>query len=648
MRTRAHDGQPTLIARSPAPKGVGIGAARSVLRAAVPLAAIAAALWGGLAPLHADDGATEQVLGRNHQLRLHETATPDGLHFAYVTADMETREFWVVHDGQEDQKFKMVSGDLSFSRDGGRFGYSAHQADEGASFYVIDGKPIGPFQRTLGRSLRFRPQGDRLAYFVKKEGKWRLVLDGEEDGQLWDDFDNASLEFSPDGSHIVYEGVVGEWEGGDHHAVIDRVKGPRFDAIWPFVFSEDGKRVGYKARAGDKYVVVVDGEAGPDYDGISDDDPVFSRDGKHVAYMAKKGGMWRLVLDGREDSQLWDQIGAGSPVFGPDSTRTAYSAAIGEWEGGDHFAVIDGVRGPRFDAVWPFVFSQDGKRVAYKAQSGDKYVVVVDGEVGPEYDGIQGPVFSPDGKRVGYTARAGDKHIVVVDGEPGPRYDSIAKNNPIFSPDGRHVAYKAKKDGKWRLVLDGEEDGRLWDDFAAASPQFSPDGTRLAYHAAIGEWKGGERYAVIDGVKGPRFDDIWPFVFSRDGSRVGYKARSGRNHVVVVDGELGPSYLSIGGIGRSKGKDPLGHERIFVSGLIGQENPGLEPGVIMFSPSGRHLAYFGRTSDDKWRLNLDGTEGPSYDLVGKVAFFESEGCVRYLAAKGDALVLVTQLFPAEE
>ncbi len=50
------------------------------------------------------------------------------------------------------------------------------------------------------------------------------------------------------------------------------------------IFSADGKRVAYRAWKRDKCLVVVDGEAGAEYDAIAEGSPVFSADGKRVAY----------------------------------------------------------------------------------------------------------------------------------------------------------------------------------------------------------------------------------------------------------------------------------------------------------------------------------------------------------------------------
>ena len=81
------------------------------------------------------------------------------------------------------------------------------------------------------------------------------------------------------------------------------------------VFSPDGKHVAYLARKGPRWLMVVDGQAAPQWDRIAEDRPVFSPDGKHMAYSAWKGKKCRVVLDGVMVGPEYDAI--GSLVFTP-------------------------------------------------------------------------------------------------------------------------------------------------------------------------------------------------------------------------------------------------------------------------------------------------------------------------------------------
>jgi hypothetical protein len=122
-------------------------------------------------------------------------------------------------------------------------------------------------------------------------------------------------------------------------------------------FSPDGNHVAYAARIGQKWSVVVDGQAGATFDAIGKPGVIFSHDGQHMAYMARTGQTWSLVLDG--------QPGASCDDY-------------------------------RVDSV---VFSSDDKHLAYDARSNQKWFVIMDGQPGPAYDLIGSPsaTYRPDG-----------------------------------------------------------------------------------------------------------------------------------------------------------------------------------------------------------------------------------------------------------
>lgn len=131
--------------------------------------------------------------------------------------------------------------------------------------------------------------------------------------------------------------------------------GPAYPEIWGLTLSPDGRRVAYACKSGKKWRVVVDGEPGPEYDGIPYYRLIFSPDSQRVAYACQTGKKWRVVVDGEP--------------------------------------------GPEYDYVHSLTFSPDSRRVAYVAHRGKKRLVVVDGEPGPQYDSIipGGPSFRPDG-----------------------------------------------------------------------------------------------------------------------------------------------------------------------------------------------------------------------------------------------------------
>ncbi|HOK09764.1 MAG TPA: hypothetical protein PLJ10_08900, partial [Candidatus Hydrogenedens sp.] len=81
------------------------------------------------------------------------------------------------------------------------------------------------------------------------------------------------------------------------------------------IFSPDSRRVAYSAKRGDKWVVVVDGVEGKEYDGIGAGSLIFSPDSRRVAYSAKRGGKWVVVVDGVEGKEYGVVLTGSNLVF---------------------------------------------------------------------------------------------------------------------------------------------------------------------------------------------------------------------------------------------------------------------------------------------------------------------------------------------
>ncbi len=95
---------------------------------------------------------------------------------------------------------------------------------------------------------------------------------------------------------------------------------------WPWQdarFSKDGCHVAIATKRGDKQIVVVDGQEGPEYDMIFQVGPIFSPDGKRLAYAAKKGQKWLVVMDGHEGPEY---DGIDRLDFSPNGKRLIYGA----------------------------------------------------------------------------------------------------------------------------------------------------------------------------------------------------------------------------------------------------------------------------------------------------------------------------------
>jgi len=94
--------------------------------------------------------------------------------------------------------------------------------------------------------------------------------------------------------------------------VIDGQEGPEYDGISYCVFSPDSKRVACVVLKGRKWCVVIDGKEGPEYNGISA--IAFSGDSRHFVYIAEKRHASCMVIDAQE-GPLFDGFFKNNSIF---------------------------------------------------------------------------------------------------------------------------------------------------------------------------------------------------------------------------------------------------------------------------------------------------------------------------------------------
>ena len=179
-------------------------------------------------------------------------------------------------------------------------------------------------------------------------------------------------------------------------------------------------------KSAKRVMVVVDGQAGAEYDGISS--LIFSADGKRVAYAAQKGA--KVVGGGGRPGgpRSTTGIGKGTLIFSADGKRVGDTAQKGrEAVGGGGRPE----RVPETTEYAPLIFSADGKRVAYVAGKDKKRFVVVDDHVSPENDDIvEGLRFQRQQADAADGAKKSDKCMVVVDGQGGARSTTLSGKTP--------------------------------------------------------------------------------------------------------------------------------------------------------------------------------------------------------------------------
>ncbi len=331
----------------------------------------------------------------------------DGRHYAYKALVGDKRI--AVVDGTEGQKYDEIYK-IVFSQDGGRYAYMADKGDQ--VVVVVNGKEEGPYDSTSDDPI-ISSSGQHVLYTIVKEGTNYVVVDGEIRVQI-----GYSPVVSPEGSRWAYSRSA-SYAGDPCYIVLDGevINLGKDNRVSQMFFSPDGKRFAYDlvpgAGAYGDHVVVVDAVRGNEYPFPGVGKIVFSSDGRRTAYWAKaQDEGFTMVLDGVE-GRIYDEI--NDPLFSPDGDHVAYTAKDKDGK----FVVLDGKEGTRYRDVWGLTFGIGG-RLAYVAKDNREGVevqfVVVDGHEDRPYlydwygQGIRsGPVFSPDGTHVVFIANEGGK-----------------------------------------------------------------------------------------------------------------------------------------------------------------------------------------------------------------------------------------------
>ena len=369
------------------------------------------------------------------------------------------------------------------------------------------------------------PDGMRLAQVTRDDEKYRVVIDGKNQGQAFARIDSESFRWSRDSKRVSFVADTSESaQVGTQVVFVDGLTSENLVSASPVVFSPDGKHVAYAAQAavGQRTHVYLDGKASTaDYWRVAD--MAFSEDSNHFAYVgvakdthkrfasesidrAAIGQPWVIEIVAVVDGKLggaFDKIMAGGVHMSADGKHTLYAGRRGK----DWFAVVDGVESQPYLGIRKesLAVSSDGKRMAYAIKRPTKadfdYALVDNGVVGNGYRVISGVTLSADGKRLAYHAGVGydsynalaetdesdgrdfpiGKPIEVVDGK-----ETEFGSGVVFSPDGARVAMTLLDFGgdphrfpQDRVAIDGKNEPQLGG--AIAQLQFSPDGKHYAY-----------------------------------------------------------------------------------------------------------------------------------------------------------------------
>jgi hypothetical protein len=450
--------------------------------------------------------------------------------------------------------------------------------------------------------------------------------------------EGAKFEVSPHGLHVA----TIENDGSRAVVYYDGVEGPKFDQILTqastdgVAFSPDGTRYAYCARAGNQYVVMVDGKElarssesqggtivgancqlgftsnnkhvyyfshvtvtdpstrgftrfafdgksePPNDSGWDTRELAFSPDGDHYAYVwndPKKQKPWMLIVDGKPAAYQ-----GGVPQWTNDNKHLYSQKQV---PGGSTELLFDGkplMRAFSFRVYIPPV----GDMVVVAVTGGTNFhpfsFLVVNGKKVPGSDTVErgmidDVVFSPDGKHfAAICGSTSSHHYVITDGKRGQEYVSV--NKLAFTSDSSTAVYEGSVNGKNFIVVGDQEFGGSIG--SVEPPVIAPAGNRVAAFMAIN----GNPSLLIDRkvtpLNGRGAKDLG---FAPDGVHYAY---------VLVDAGMGLRLALDGAVQTASNFGGLGNA---------------SDAHYVFSPDSKHIAHFGLAptpSGDSGGLFLDG------------------------------------------
>lgn len=415
-----------------------------------------------------------------------------------------------------------------------------------------------------------------------------------------------------------------------------------------FFIGPGGKHVATVAMSGSRSTVWYDGVEGPKFDEIlmpgaftsGADRVVFSPDGNRYAYCARAGNEVVVMVDGKELRRTSEPAAAGGfgtlctkLGFTSNSKHVYYQTDVWPTNGIPYSRfVFDGVPNPpaKFQQL-QVAYSPDGEHYAYVWEDPNTaqpkpWQLIIDGKPAP-YRGTN-PQWTGDSRHL-YT------QIQVVKGNVHLGYDLLLDGKPLLRSNDRVQLFTAPTTDLVVAIVTQNPPGAPSVQFLVVGGKnvpgsetaigeivFSPDGKR--YAAKCGQI--GKQFVIVDGKKGLDYATVDKISFTADSSKVVYQAVAQGNRSFVVVGEqesdafLGLAEPVVAPVGNRAGGFLPSPPQLFLDGKTTRVN---SQGIshLSFSPDGTRNAFVSLQPGSRMQLVVDG-ELQANSLIGTQLFNE--------------------------
>lgn len=260
---------------------------------------------------------------------------PRGSPFVYAA---ERRGRWriVVEDRAGPAFDDLDPSSIAFSPDGSRVGYVAYEGS--CARAVVDHDAGGCQGEVLGLALAERADADLVLAASSPDGSdARLLVGGEERARF-----ARARSLHVDDQRLRWAVVASEHGAPGFRLHTGGEPGPSFEEIGEVAWAPGGRSVGYRARRGKTWFVVVGTTCSPGYGEV--EPPAFSSDGRRSGFIGRTGDISEVVVDGRvlwrkrrvatalelgpRGRSAWVYRGARGPMIAVDAEHFRYDVVV--------------------------------------------------------------------------------------------------------------------------------------------------------------------------------------------------------------------------------------------------------------------------------------------------------------------------------